>query len=261
METVPLRACCAKCLTACSFETHWLPPLKESSREQSPVRGRTKGAAAEEDWCAGLHFTKGALRLRRSASQEQSSHTSREGSALLGTLVLVDEVDLKRSSTSSSPRVSLSEWKSTPGNEGGGAPRICTRALDRVKGLSKDSGSGSGSSSPSDDSEEDLFPLPSPKRSPAASPADSSMYLPGLATNSGATPLSLAEPRKLEAAIRAKIAEREQEVEKERALRKSPPVPIPITKPNSGRSFSSPSPRMSPSVPKISHDTSQLPRA
>ncbi|KAI5118186.1 hypothetical protein M0805_004999 [Coniferiporia weirii] len=221
IETVPLRSCCAQCLSACEAGIHLLPSLKESSQEQNKVafparqvRSNSRESSVlvtkggeEEDWCAGFRFTRGALKLRRSASVERGSHDEREGANLLGALVRVDEVDLKRgTSPASSPPVSL-----RGGKTGHGA--LNKPDLDRLK-VRK------GTGCPTDDSEEDLFPLPSPKRSPGASPADSATCLPTLVTP--------AEPRKLEAAIKAKMATRERDRELEQAkVSATAPIPIP----------------------------------
>ncbi|THH04446.1 hypothetical protein EW145_g5516 [Phellinidium pouzarii] len=238
VETVPLRACCTQCISACETRAY-LPPLKESSREQSSFgspdrrsrRNIYEGAKGEEeDWCAGLHFTKGALRLRRSASTEHGSHGERESASLLGALVSVDEVDLKRStSPSSSPRTSLYGGKAN-------LAALNTKDLDRIK-VKKESGSPNG------DSEEDLFPLPSPKRSPAVSPSDSATYLPALGNST--------EPRNLEAAIKAKMATREREREREWA-KSSAAVPITKAQMHTGVAVS----HFQPRVDEIVYDPS-----
>ncbi|KAH8111437.1 hypothetical protein DFH11DRAFT_1879818 [Phellopilus nigrolimitatus] len=228
VETIPLRPCCAQCQSACETHLHTLPPLKESSREgspsltptkrqsrlhvhESPTRANVKDIG--EDWCAGLHFTKGALKLRRSASVEHGAHSEQESEALLGALVSVDEVDRKRSmDLPPTPPASARGLKSTLA--------VSIPDFDRVKG------SASG---------EELFPLPSPKRSPSAtpiaSPADSALYLPGQLTST--------EPRKLEAAIKAKMADRrERERAKSAADAASTPAivsaPIPVPKSKAG---------------------------
>lgn len=126
VETIPLRACCPQCLPACEFE--WARQaaiaaapvsLKNSRRVSAPPLGRTPGSgyrtkandiATEkarflnaiknpneeshssdetEDWCSGMHFTKGALRRRRAAGNAA-------GFALLRSVVKVDEVAGKK---------------------------------------------------------------------------------------------------------------------------------------------------------------------
>lgn len=215
VEYVPLRQCCEQCFAACkprlSLFPRTLPPLTESSREQSPAVSHagshihlpgaspstTMDPNSEEDWCAGLHFTKGALRLRRQASEEQSA---KDGSTLLGHLLHVDEAD--------SMKKRSSKCLSLP-----------PAAFDRIKrsspGLSPTSSEGP---------DEDLFPLPSPRRSPQASPMDSSTNLASSSTTSyvsangnvkQSSPVE-SRPGRLEAAIKARIAECEAQKERER---------------------------------------------
>ncbi|EJD04527.1 uncharacterized protein FOMMEDRAFT_167694 [Fomitiporia mediterranea MF3/22] len=255
-ETIPLRPCCERCLAAC--ETHWkpkkiLPTLEESSREHTPSQSRVdlneRGGTNDDDdenWCSGLHFTKGAMRLWRSASADdtgQRSRHSQEGSGLLGSLVRVDEVDRKRgTSPSPSPRNSLHASASAPAPAGSFPLKphplmLNVRDIERVKGIPSPSRSPSGSDEP----DEDLFPLPSPKRSPGASPSDSATCLP--------VQVPPTEPRRLEAAIRAKIAERERKTKSTSSLSPtsplspsplgssvpSSPIPIPDAKKNRGK--------------------------
>lgn len=203
-----------------------MPPLKESSREQTPnasqlhlpqVTGvdvsKAVGTSNEEDWCSGLHFTKGALRLRRaSLDHDRNSPNNNTGEGLLGALVRVDEIDCKRGVNSSES----TREKPKP------TPLLNLKNLSHLHDTSIQKKEGNGNNSPTACSEEDLFPLPSPKRSPASSPADSSTYLPSTQV------LPSSEPRKLEAAIKAKMAERE----KARSLSSSPlPSPIATTSP------------------------------
>lgn len=181
--------------------------MEETSREHSPAGSKLNllestdkkrsAVVDEEDWCAGLNFTKGALKLRRSASSDYGNRHSQDGSGLIEALVRVDEVDCKRgTSPTVSPRNSMtvSSLKIPPN-------RLNTRDIDRVRGTTPPSRSPA-----SDEPEEDLFPLPSPKRSPSASPADSATCLPVQAPPT--------EPRRLEAAIKAKMASAARERER-----------------------------------------------
>ncbi|OCB89776.1 hypothetical protein A7U60_g3036 [Sanghuangporus baumii] len=241
VETIPLRPCCEKCLAA--SEVHWnrnplqkrgrLPTLQESSREHTPSQSRLdlrEEEEEEEDWCAGLHFTKGALKLWRSASVDRSgalpahAHALRqfqEGPAgaasgkLLNSLVRVDEVDRKRSSSPNTSVIALTEDEKDAQSRSN--LMITMPNLDRLKRIDRfdpPSPTGSGSE---DTSEEDLFPLPSPNRlSPAVSPSDSATCLPAQITGLGLSG-STTEPRQFEAAIRAKMAEKDKRVEKAKA--------------------------------------------
>ncbi|KAL5495792.1 hypothetical protein ACEPAI_1256 [Sanghuangporus weigelae] len=243
VETIPLRPCCEKCLAA--SEVHWnrnplqsrgrLPTLQESSREHTPSQSRLdlrEEEEEEEDWCAGLHFTKGALKLWRSASVDRSGalpahvHALRqfqEGPAgaapgkLLNSLVRVDEVDRKRGSSPNTSVIALTEDEKDAQSRSN--LMITMPNLDRLKRIDRfdppsPTGSGSGSENAS---EEDLFPLPSPNRlSPAVSPSDSATCLSAHISELGLLGNST-EPRQFEAAIRAKMAEKEKRAEKAKA--------------------------------------------
>ncbi|KAL5518455.1 hypothetical protein ACEPAH_137 [Sanghuangporus vaninii] len=240
VETIPLRPCCEKCLAA--SEIHWnrnslqkrgrLPTLQESSREHTPSQSRLdlrEEEEEEEDWCAGLHFTKGALKLWRSASVDRSGalpahahalrqfHEGPAGAAsgkLLNSLVRVDEVDRKRGSSPNTSAIALTEDEREAQSRSN--LMIAMPKLDRLKRIDRfDPPSPTGSES-EDTSEEDLFPLPSPNRLSPVSPSDSATCLPANIT--GLELLgSTTEPRQFEAAIRAKMAEKEKRVEKVKA--------------------------------------------
>lgn len=168
-----------------------------------------------------------------------------EGSApgLLGSLVRVDEADRKRSSSPTPSAFALNDSSPARPREKD-LPALSLRDLERVKAsssLATPRCNGTGNASPtgsansnSNDSEGNLFPLPSPKRSPSASPSDSVTNIPAQVST---------EPSKLEAAIRAKIAERERDTCEASDIGSSSRIPN-----HSGGSKSSPIPiRQAPS--------------
>lgn len=151
LQTLPLRPCCAACLHGLDSPTAHLPPLVE-------------GRASTMDWCSGLHFTKGALRRRRSASVE--ARISSDGSThskFLDALVRVDEVDKKREKEAAErppPSASPVERPELSPALSGSSGKSSKSSLAKLKTVD-----------PED--EQDLFPLPSPRRTPTGSPIPS----------------------------------------------------------------------------------------
>lgn len=176
VETIPLRPCCTNCFAACNS----LPPLAESSQESN----NTSLGGSADDWCSGVHFTKGALRRRRSASME--------GEGFHATMLRVDEVDRRHQASKSTPCAN---------------PKVVQLKAKKRESRTSDNGSVD---SAQDDDDSELFPLPSPKRtptgSPSPSPSASTQNLVGLPSG------------KLEATIREKIAQRAREKEEAQLL-------------------------------------------
>ncbi|TDL22321.1 hypothetical protein BD410DRAFT_898274 [Rickenella mellea] len=161
LQTVPLRPCCPACV-------------------------HTAEAALLPDWNEDVRFSKGALRRRRSASVEryafELNHNHNHGANHTGSGSLlplrVDEVDRKRTRSSSPPppcpstsplRISTNGCSSKSAGSVGTAYSIPT--LEKIA-----------------DDEDQLFPLPSPKRTPTSSPRASPIPSPSASSTNVVLP-------------------------------------------------------------------------
>ncbi|KLO17540.1 hypothetical protein SCHPADRAFT_994232 [Schizopora paradoxa] len=237
-ETVPLRTCCEACLHGCDIPSaHWhvVPPPHSAPSIQ---QGHSDSAVSqeEEDWCAGMHFTKGALRRRRSSSASEerlegrhrrrsasfSGHGSAGGS-FSGTLVRVDEVDKLHDAN---VKVSMSEVPEPSSSPRPSAPSLSPLACNgiaRQRTPSPTSLSPAALKAATRDTDE-LFPLPSPTRSPRRTPTGSPKISP---SPSAANLLAGPSPQVLESAIKAKITTSSISTDTTPPSAVASPIPIP----------------------------------
>lgn len=158
LVTVPLRACCPDCLPATE------ECLKEGSRwEEKFTRGarrRRSSSASSDDFSivtpsSSTGFT--AVAANRHGRPEPAVITSRFQSALS---ITVDEVDKRRRSLEHVIEPSPIETTSS------GSPVVPVRSLAIVE-----------------EDEDQLFPLPSPRRTPSNSPSNSTEASPAPSPN------------------------------------------------------------------------------